>query len=789
MKLITSLILVFLWIAIMLNTSKAAKTIYNDQITFGTTGSTSNRIIQFGQTGSGCIRFVHGGEVQFSDDCTSWHDLLDSTELDDAIESKIQDAVTGTADYVAYFDEANVINSSSVSTTELELLGGMSGTLATLLGTETFTNKTFDDALTIKEISTPSNPASGYQKLYFDSTYSNLYRVDSAGVTKQVGGSGAGGDADTVTYFQMKDKIIGDFTTGNNATFGTIGTATGVLSLSTTATDLIDETQSLKYVGTSDANDWFSYTVDLPLNSRGKYLGFAFQYKNDANADDDSFDFCIKQIDGSKAGVECFDIDAFKSSNDSIKFTANSFIWNDCTQIAIGFHNKDAVDANIIIDNVLVTRKVFNEVDLIEHQSLSLYGVTTKGTTDTKILRFNSIAEDEGSGLIERVSTAANGDTFTAIKDIFVTITLIYGCTLSSAQEMGLSRNSTQLTTDINGINQTNILGMTRDSESGNISVPITWSGKLSKGDVVRAHVNSAGIGSLADTYSISILATGEKSAVINKSNGLAKESFIATYQANFWDTTGDVYTWDEALLVPAITTSDYISISDDASKTKIYAKQDTLINISFTASFATGSSYIYNSSDVIISLGSSERYLSASLILKKDDYIYLRSNNSNNRDGNMAITAESAYNNPMFIVPSVQTCYVDVHATYYTSGFAATTSYKVGNLDRLSGDCGFASIDSDQLTLQKGKYEIEVPVGAYNGPLSVHLLIYEVGVGNLFEYLEVVYSNTNAISHNTIKETLNFTSTKTIDFRTKSVNASGNEYLGRIKITKLMSY
>lgn len=55
-----------------------------------------------------------------------------------------------------------------------------SGTLATLSGTETFSNKTFGDALTATQISTPSNPAAGFDKLYFKSD-NVLYSLSSSG--------------------------------------------------------------------------------------------------------------------------------------------------------------------------------------------------------------------------------------------------------------------------------------------------------------------------------------------------------------------------------------------------------------------------------------------------------------------------------------------------------------------------------------------------------------------------------------------------------------------------------
>lgn len=68
------------------------------------------------------------------------------------------------------------------------------GTLATLAGVETLSNKTFGDAITGTQIVTPSNPSAGFDKLYFKAD-NNLYSLNSAGVETQIGsgGSSSGG--------------------------------------------------------------------------------------------------------------------------------------------------------------------------------------------------------------------------------------------------------------------------------------------------------------------------------------------------------------------------------------------------------------------------------------------------------------------------------------------------------------------------------------------------------------------------------------------------------------------
>lgn len=59
-------------------------------------------------------------------------------------------------------------------------------------GTQTLTNKTFDDAITAKGITQPANPSAGYVKIYAKSD-DKIYKLTSAGVESEIGSGGGGG--------------------------------------------------------------------------------------------------------------------------------------------------------------------------------------------------------------------------------------------------------------------------------------------------------------------------------------------------------------------------------------------------------------------------------------------------------------------------------------------------------------------------------------------------------------------------------------------------------------------
>lgn len=93
------------------------------------------------------------------------------------------------------------------------------GTLATLAGIETFSNKSFSDAITFQEITTPTSPSTGFNKVYPKSD-GNFYNLSSTGIERKLGSGGGGSGG--VNYITLDTSFQPNITDNSDAE-GTIG--------------------------------------------------------------------------------------------------------------------------------------------------------------------------------------------------------------------------------------------------------------------------------------------------------------------------------------------------------------------------------------------------------------------------------------------------------------------------------------------------------------------------------------------------------------------------------------
>jgi hypothetical protein len=113
------------------------------------------------------------------------------------------------------------------------------------------------------------------------------------------------------------------------------------------------------------------------------------------------------------------------------------------------------------------------------------------GSTNTRIRKFTNIVANLGTD-ITYATSAADGASFTINTSGYYTIT--YNDQFNAQSNFGISVNSTQLTTAIASITQTNILSFATTAQANLVS-STSWTGYLTKGDVVRAHTTATATG------------------------------------------------------------------------------------------------------------------------------------------------------------------------------------------------------------------------------------------------------------------------------------------------------
>jgi len=146
----------------------------------------------------------------------------------------------GTADHVLINDgsgefssEATLGKSRGGAGADMTNVTFPSGTktIATLEDAQTFTAiKSFDTELQLKEISTPSNPNTGYQGLYPKSD-GKFYHLDDAGIEQELGSGGGGGGFNLI---ENQDGGSALDKTATNDVQDWIDSSTGVVGVSTT---------------------------------------------------------------------------------------------------------------------------------------------------------------------------------------------------------------------------------------------------------------------------------------------------------------------------------------------------------------------------------------------------------------------------------------------------------------------------------------------------------------------------------------------------------------------------
>lgn len=133
--------------------------------------------------------------------------------------------------------------------------------------------------------------------------------------------------------------------------------------------------------------------------------------------------------------------------------------------------------------------------------AIRLYGQNGFGSTNTKIARFTTIDKNIGSNILYQDS-ATLGASFTVL--VSGVYSIEWSVDAVAQRQVGLSVNSTQLTTNINSISSTNILAYS--AYSAGLGAVVSYTGNFYAGDVIRPHTDG---GAIATTYNFSISRQG----------------------------------------------------------------------------------------------------------------------------------------------------------------------------------------------------------------------------------------------------------------------------------------
>lgn len=293
-----------------------------------------------------------------------------------------------------------------------------------------------------------------------------FFDVDEGGATSIV-------TSETVT--------ASSWSTGNNATFLAGTTLAGTFANSATTT--INDVDSYSYTQASGSlNDWAaSPAIKVPLRSRGKTNYIRLPYLYDGANDD------IKMVvyDDTNSTIISSASDLIKNATTTTsEIIVQVNMPSTCQNIKIGFH--------VLVENVGKIL-VFDDIEILdrpsggtETQTLSYNTGNQHGSTNTKVRRFLNNPTNSGASILTPTDSATDGLYFTATKKCRVFVA--YSDTFQAASAMGITLNSSELTTNIDELTNEGDRKAVAALTVADFIQQVFWAGELNTNDVIRCH-------------------------------------------------------------------------------------------------------------------------------------------------------------------------------------------------------------------------------------------------------------------------------------------------------------
>jgi hypothetical protein len=618
----------------------------------------------------------------------------------------------------------------------------------------------------------PTNPVQG-QTFYSDGTP----RAEGLWVYNGSDWEPVGQSAGSLDIFHQEDfevTVAADIDDGNDATFlGGLLTLDGTLDDETT--NKLSGRRSLKYtMSTSSTNDYFAVpVVTIQEKQQQNDIGISFYYTYDG--DDDDITFVV--YDDTNNEVISSPLDTLKTAESATRFSTSVYIPDAVTELRFGFQVTTGNNTKIlIVDDVELSTNPFVYKNILDENNVRAEGnAGTSLTANVTDIDFTEVEDLKGLW---------DGTTFTAPKSGYYEFDGSVFFTTDQTGNLGLYVDGTlkrNITDWSPGAQNRHVFTITEYLEAEE-EVTIRFAQSATLSNNTTSHYLS--ITSLTTSENVITPATSTLTDWIQYTPTTQGLGFVSSVNVYYREVGGNLEI--KGYLTTGTTSGTEFQLGlptgftvDNSVLPAISLVGNAITNGSTTNQIlmlATGNDAFLNAGNQTAATPLNP--LSGSGFFSSSIMTFFASVPVTELDSNASFLAA---------VPVQKVAYINVHASDYFDNIAATAAYKTRNLDSVIGDSEIVSIASDQLTLGRGKYALEIPIGVYGGANHANGLIYNItDVANHEEFLKVAFSSVNNISFNTIFAEIEITESKTFEIRTKADVASGNEYISRIKITKL---